>query len=636
MAAFVKSVERVSVAFPSGTGLVTTTVALTKGQTPSKCAAWGNTRFTGSNNNQINNYGFAFRVFDDTGTPTLEISCQKESSGGSTVEATVIEFGTNVTVQQGSVAIASDTITETISAVNQNNSFVIFSNRGNSSSGSSSFARLMINARFNSNTELVFNRDSTSTVEQEIFYTVIESNGTDFQTEWATANASSTAKTGTATLTNTVDLDHAFIVPSYSTQAASAIRDSIFTSTLSGTNQISWYRDHNGTPSSTGDLTWWVVRSDATGIDLAQQVVIDTNSTTDGTTDQTITAVDLDKTAIITGHHVPVGDWPPVNSTSSTSSYQYKSTLELLNTTTVRVHNNRLSSATRGRDFRMAVVDFVLEAAGPSPQIIPVGQAEETDEAFEVKAITPISIAVGQAEETDTALAVTPVTGGAPQTVPVGLASETNEALEVKPVAGGVSVSIGQAEETDEAFEVKPVPGPVSVSVGISNETDLAAPVFPVLEGGPQTRLIVNAAEIDSVFPVIPRLPSEEVPGGIPTKPRKRSRKKRRYILPDNRVFTDPERALFELRQILVQNRQASVQADSDAEPPDPLEQEPASPSQESSASEPLTPSMISAAVQELPALLLQRPEDAEPIDPQLLSVLFRMIDDEEAAILLL
>lgn len=131
---------------------------------------------------------------------------------------------------------------------------------------------------------------------------------------------------------------------------------------------------------------------------------------------------------------------------------------------------------------------------------------------------------------------------------------------------------------------------------------------------------------------------------GRPTEKRKPKRKRRRFILPNGQVFTDPDRALFELRRLLTKEAKAAEsgavvsRSDSDAAnigsvvtAPD-TEPKPAKAVSKKS----LTPIIMQKVILDLPEMIEARPRQAQPIDPQLISVLFQMIDDEEAAMLLL
>ena len=101
MAAFVKSVERVSAELRFSNGFVED-IALSKGQDVAKCAVVNVTARARSNtSNQRTNNMHAAYVFDDAGTPTVRVSKEDNGSSDYDVQVDVVEFGDNVTVQYG-------------------------------------------------------------------------------------------------------------------------------------------------------------------------------------------------------------------------------------------------------------------------------------------------------------------------------------------------------------------------------------------------------------------------------------------------------------------------------------------------------------------------------------------------------
>lgn len=101
----------------------------------------------------------------------------------------------------------------------------------------------------------------------------------------------------------------------------------------------------------------------------------------------------------------------------------------------------------------------------PAPQIINVGLASETDEAFATGRIK--TRAVGLLAETDEALAMTVDQGGG-QDIPVGLASETDSAFAI---SRSKLLVIGQPNETDTAFAMS---RRKALALGLATEIDIA------------------------------------------------------------------------------------------------------------------------------------------------------------------
>jgi len=639
MAAVVKSREAVTASFTSTTGLQTQTVNLTKSQDETQCSPMGVTlRFTSVASDSRANQGVAVELIDNAGTPAVRFSRRGNGTYGAiTVECEIVEWGSNVTVQQvGFTSLSGTSATATITSITTTRSFIIPTARASADAGGDDFNDMFIRASFNSGTQIQFDRGAAGTPDWDVYAYVITSDNGDFETEYANYSGTSTATSATHTLSNTVTLDNAFIITTYqSGHTTDDLGDAIVSTYLSSTTQLTTVRDHGASVDGTFEMGVWVVRGSASEF-ATQRFALDCGSAL--INNQTITAVDDDKAVVINSHDMAFGVWAVDSTGTGSNVEQRQSALWRTSTTNVRAQRREDASLNGSNNFiRFEVVEFELESAGPAPQTIPVGLASETDSAFAVSpAAGAVSVTVDLASETDTALTVTPEIGGAPQTVPVGLASETDSAEPVAAVPGAVLVAVDLASESDEAFPVDGVPGAVAVDVGIASEIDLAAPVFPVVEGGPQTVLIVNAAEIDQAFTVTPSLPSEEKPGAAPPT-RKGKRKHRRYILPDGRSFTDPDRALFELRKILAE----STKAEESGAPLANLEAEPASQSQKVGASDAVpegsvSPGLMDEVVSELPAMIEARGPDAAPLDPELVALLLQRIDDEEAAMLLL
>ena len=638
MAAFVKSVERFTTAFPASTQLQTNTINLTKGQDETKCVPFYTKRLTGSSGDTRPDNAVSVEMIDNGGTPAARVrrQCTRIGPNSAVVEVTIVEFESTVTVQQGNTSLTDLTATATITSVNQGNAFVTFTQHSLTDSAVDDWDDTLIQARFNSNTQIQFDRRAAGDPDWEVYWYVVESNGTDFQTEyveysWASGETGPTNRT----LSNSVTLANSFLICSYeSAEISDDMRDATVNFALTGTTTLTFYRNHGGSPSGTGTMGVWVVRSDSNGCTV-QRLATDVDGQT--TTNQTITTVDLAATAIIPSQNVGLGEWPINSDTGGNDIHDLQTTIVPTTSTNVALTRQALTTVQGSNNFiRYEVVYFSIAGAGPPDQSVAVGIASETDSAL---AVTPVagavSVAVGQADETDTAFTVTPEIGGAPQIVVVGQADETDSVEPVTPIPGTVSVSVGLAEETDSAQAVTPLPGAVAVDIGIASEIDLAAPVFPVVEGGPQTVLVLNVTETDQAFTVTPRIGPEEGPikGGLPPV---RKRKRRRYILPDGRSFDDPNRALFELRELLtrqpVPGEDQTAGADRGAERPESAQ----GPAQEAAAPAPLSAKLMSEVVADLPELIQARPLTADSIDSQLVSVLLQRIDDEEAAMLLL
>lgn len=126
-------------------------------------------------------------------------------------------------------------------------------------------------------------------------------------------------------------------------------------------------------------------------------------------------------------------------------------------------------------------------------------------------------------------------------------------------------------------------------------------------------------------------LPSEEViAGGLPRRGR------RRFVLPDGRVFYDPDEALFELHRLLARTTEVE-----DIKPIPARAKKKTQPRKRKGEPKPEPIVNVQSAIMkrvetELPELIDARPTRAAPIDPTLISVLLQRVDDREAEMLLL
>ena len=188
MSAFVKSIEKFQTTFPDSNLLQTNTINLSKGQDETKCVPFYTLRFTINALDARANNAISIEMIDNAGTPAARCRRQGVTDAGTvTVEVTIVEFGDNVTVQQNSTAVdlIDFTATATITAVaNQNRCFIVFNQHAPSSQAGDDHEEMFIRASFNSNTEIEFARAGTGIPDWKIFYYVVESDGTDFLTEY--------------------------------------------------------------------------------------------------------------------------------------------------------------------------------------------------------------------------------------------------------------------------------------------------------------------------------------------------------------------------------------------------------------------------------------------------------------------
>lgn len=371
MAAFVKSVETISTTISDSASLQTVTVNLSKGQDETKCVPFYSIYFTSAGSDDIRNNNFiSVEMVDNSGTPAARI--RRQGGGGTngslSVVVHVVEFGSNVTVQQGGpVSLTGSSATATISSVTQANAFVVFNQHAASTSGSDDWNDSYVQASFNSDTEIAFERRSSGNPDWEIYWYVVESDGVDFQTEYVEVSWTS-SQTGPTnqTLSNSVTLANAFIICSYETaELSDDPRDAFVNFALTGTTTLTWYRNHGGSPSASGTYGVWVVRSDSDGC-AVQRFATDVDGAL--TNDQSITEVDADKAVVIPSQNVGGPTYPITSTTSGGLNSDLMTQLDFTSTTNVRlIREATTSPAGSNNNVRFEVIEFELESEGPAP-----------------------------------------------------------------------------------------------------------------------------------------------------------------------------------------------------------------------------------------------------------------------------
>jgi hypothetical protein len=375
MAAFVKSVEEVrTTAFTTASGLETVEIDLTKGQDETKCVPWGVTiqsaADTGRDFRKDN--CVSVELYDNAGTPAVRLRRQGNATAGADVDVTlyVVEFGANVTVQQGTVTLNTTAQTDTISSVTQANAFVVFTQHSAQAASSSAPNRAVIQASFQSATLVEFERRGAGSTHYVVYYYVVESNGTDFLTEYIEADFTTSDADKSHTLTNTVTLANAFLVCSYEiAEGQDDLRDFSVQFELSGTTSMHLRRGAAGaTPNSAGTTGVWVVRTDSSGANV-QRFTPDIADAV--TTDQAITAVDLSKAVVNPCQNTGMQGWSREDSINGDDIDQRQHEMWLTSTTNLRLKRRADTDATNTKTIYVEVIEFELETAAAdfSPMI---------------------------------------------------------------------------------------------------------------------------------------------------------------------------------------------------------------------------------------------------------------------------
>ena len=373
--AFVVSVEQVTATFDTTAGATSQTVNLSKGQDETKCAAWYTCRATAAGSDIKANDFFACEMIDNGGTPAVRVhrhALAATTVSERVVEVFVVEFSAAVTVQQGSVSLTGTTVSDTISSITQTNAFAIFGQVNRSTSSGDDFDDAFIQCKFASDTSIQFDRRAGGTPDWDIYYYVIESNGTDFTTEYV-EDSWTTNETGPTNLTiSAVTLANSFVIPTYETsEGADDMLDGICNVALTGTTTLTWYRDSGTTPNATGTIGAWVVSSDSSGCEV-QRFAIDRGSGT--TDDTTITEVVEANSVIISSNYIGGGAWSIDNTTGGANFEDRVNTLTFTSSTNVRAQQQTTEASGGTGKMRFEVVEFITGIS-----VSAVGDGSEPD-----------------------------------------------------------------------------------------------------------------------------------------------------------------------------------------------------------------------------------------------------------------
>ena len=343
-----------------------------------------------------------------------------------------------------------------------------------------------------------------------------------------------------------------------------------------------------------------MVRSDISGVNV-QRFATDVDGQL--VTNQTISSVDLDRAVIIPSGHCTQGFWPISSSTSGSVTDPYLHTLIFTSATNVQLERRANTGITGSNNFfRYEVLAFAEEGGD---------------------IVLPADSGSYAWSGTDASLLYDRILGADSGSFAwTGQDVTFRISRKIDAESGGYAWTGQDATLRYTPASVLPAsPGNYSWQ---GQDVTFRRTYILKAETGVYSWTGQNADLFKGDKP-------ERKPAGLP------ERKRRRYILPNNMVYDDPDRALFELRRYLL-----DAQAKSRTEEPDGPDGVPSTsiarvdsdPAQAPSG--PLTTGLMQGVVLDLPDLIRAQPIEAEPIDPQLLSVLFQRIDDEEAAMLLL
>ncbi len=360
MANFVKSVERITTSF---TADGTTTVDLGKGQDETQCVPFITCRNTGTGvNDSFGNRGVRAIAVDNSGTAAIQFDFNADGTVNTvTVECFVVEYGSNVTIQTGGFDLTDtgSTGVATITAVVLANSFITFTQEA-SAGTSDDFGDSYIQAGFNSTTQIQLERRIGGGPDWNIRWYVIESDGTDFTTEYIEHDWTSDETAPTAAITS-VTTTKAFLVCSYeASEPSDDPSDAHYNHVITSATVLTSHGEAGNTiPACTSGI--WVVKT--TGTEFSVQR-FDTLVSTSASTTETITEIDQDKAIILGSSNLGIlQGLPQLGGTAGEGNDLHNQTLIFSSDTQVTCQRASADDPTGTNNTRYEVVEFELEAA---------------------------------------------------------------------------------------------------------------------------------------------------------------------------------------------------------------------------------------------------------------------------------
>ena len=359
MANFVVSVEKIQTTF---TAAGTNTVNLSKSQAEAKCVPFYTMRFTATGNDNRSQNAVKITMIDNGGTPAAQVEWNPvgNPAGDITVDIFVVEFGANVTVQSATLSLTGASAAATITSVTQANSFITFTQQA--SGGGDDWEDSLCQARFNSDTEIQFERPGLGNPDWDIRWYVVTSDGTDFTTEYI-EDSWTTTEVGPTNLTITsVTQTKAFLICTQETdENDDDMLNAATNQAITADTTLTWYRNHAATPHEAGTLGTWVVKTTGTEFSV-QRFATDVDAAT--STTQAITAIDQTKAIIVANQNMAYSSWPITSSIGGNDIEKWQHSLVFSSDSEVTLQR-RLETAIDGsnNNIRFEVVEFELEAA---------------------------------------------------------------------------------------------------------------------------------------------------------------------------------------------------------------------------------------------------------------------------------
>lgn len=208
--ALIVSVEYVEIEI--GAGETTDSANLTKSQTISKCVPFMTCKVAG----QLSEFDQILLDVEIEAGPIVTVT--RTTAGGTiSVGVTVIEFGTDATIQQGAFGMiateGSDTVN--IDAVTESKAALI-TNYLTNGVGNTLWGPACVRGKFNTSSQLIFERDnSTGAISGHWF--VFECNGTEFSVQAITDHIIASEATEKTTTIDAITMNKTFLISTFKT-----------------------------------------------------------------------------------------------------------------------------------------------------------------------------------------------------------------------------------------------------------------------------------------------------------------------------------------------------------------------------------------------------------------------------------
>ncbi len=358
MTAFVKSIEYVEITLPGG---VAVSVNLTKSQTIDDCVPFYTVNLDSSVLDKCR-----ARYVDVKFEAGPKVTAQRGHSDGTAIVGIfVVEYDTSgdISVQQGTFDFLATegSTTEAITAVTINKAFCVIACKNDRNANTWSHGHVKV--KFNSTTELDFNRRGTSETLDGHYY-VVATAGTDFSVQHITMAPANGDETDTDTIT-AVTLNKTFVYNTYDTgEVGNDVKDAGWVIDLQDTTTVRARRafdSFGGSPvGAAGDSTIEAQIISAGGTEFSVERA-ECDWADSLTKDNTITEIDQTKAIVVAGGYQGV-----MSATATGTVPNFFAILDF--TSDTQVTGTRATNTSVDGTTFFEVVEFVLAGAAATQQ----------------------------------------------------------------------------------------------------------------------------------------------------------------------------------------------------------------------------------------------------------------------------